>query len=48
MSELDFFSSVNFLEPKCPSCGVVLDYGANTEYVEKVKTHLCLGCGHQL
>ena len=48
MTELDLFCSMNVLEPKCPSCETVLDYGVNTEYVEKLETHKCVGCGHEL
>lgn len=39
-----YFSSAQYLEPKCPGCGVVLDYGSNTRYDELQKAHVCLKC----
>ncbi|NQV09476.1 hypothetical protein HQ529_06520 [Candidatus Woesearchaeota archaeon] len=42
--ELNFFDSMESLEPKCPNCNIVLDYGTNTEYVDKHSAHVCLNC----
>jgi hypothetical protein len=41
---MNYFDSVEFLEPKCPQCGIVLDYGQNTEYSDNVMSHVCLMC----
>ncbi|MBN2368058.1 hypothetical protein JXC34_03490 [Candidatus Woesearchaeota archaeon] len=45
---MEYFNSVEFLEPKCPKCGIVLDYGTNTEFKDDVNAHVCLMCGHIL
>ncbi|MBR9699424.1 hypothetical protein GOV09_03145 [Candidatus Woesearchaeota archaeon] len=43
--ELNIFDSVDFLEPKCPQCKVIIDYGVTTEFDEKREKHICKGCG---
>jgi len=45
MIEQDIFSSIEYLEPKCPKCGSVLKYGVNTQYDDEAKSHVCLKCG---
>lgn len=45
MDELNFFNSLEYLEPRCPKCNVVLDYGVNTKFDEQKKVHLCSNCG---
>ena len=45
---MNFFNSLEHIEPKCKGCKVVLDYGTNTKYDEKVDCHVCLGCGIKL
>ncbi len=42
---MNFFNSIEHLEPKCQSCGVVIDYGVNTDYDDKQEGHVCLQCG---
>ena len=44
MNTLNFFDSLEYLEPKCPKCGIILDYGVNTEYNDQKKVHICLSC----
>jgi len=44
VENLNLFESMEFLEPKCPKCGTVLDYGVNTRFDEKLGTHVCLEC----
>ena len=46
--DLNFFDSVDYLEPKCPRCKIKLDYGMNTRYDEKLESHVCLNCGNKL
>ena len=41
---LNFFNSVEHLEPRCPKCRTVLDYGVNTEFDDSVNAHICLRC----
>ncbi|MCP3682321.1 MAG: hypothetical protein GY861_06485 [bacterium] len=43
--DLNLFNSMDFLEPKCPKCGVILDYGENTRFDRKENAHICDGCG---
>jgi phage FluMu protein Com len=45
MGAVNFFESVEYLEPRCPKCDQVLEYGVNTKYDQKRKNHVCLGCG---
>jgi hypothetical protein len=44
----NIFGSVEYLEPRCPGCDVILDYGVNTEYDEERHSHRCLNCGCSL
>ncbi len=41
---VDFFNSINYLEPRCPNCSTKLDYGVNTSFNLKHKTHVCVKC----
>lgn len=45
---LNVFNSLEYLEPKCPKCGIVLDYGGNTQFSDKHKAHICIHCGFVL
>lgn len=45
MEDLNLFNSVEALEPKCPKCGVKIDYGVTTKYSDKQETHVCQ-CGY--
>ena len=42
------YDTEEFLEPKCPKCGTLLDYGENTTYDEKKDAHICNKCKTQL
>ena len=46
MSELNVFSNINLVEPKCPKCLSKIDYGVTTDYDEKRKKHICKECGY--
>lgn len=48
MGAINFFESVEYLEPRCPKCKEVLDYGVNTRFDPKQGTHVCKGCGTAL
>jgi len=48
LENLNLFESMEFLEPKCPNCGTVLDYGINTRFDEKLGAHVCLKCNYTL
>jgi transcription initiation factor TFIIIB Brf1 subunit/transcription initiation factor TFIIB len=41
----NFFQDMECLEPKCPDCGIILDYGVNTEYNDEKEAHICGKCG---
>ena len=48
MRAINFFDSVEYLEPKCPGCETVLDYGVNTKFDSRHKAHVCMKCGTAL
>jgi hypothetical protein len=43
---INFFNSVEHLEPKCKKCESVIEYGVTTEYDENKETHVCKVCGN--
>ncbi len=45
MGAINFFNSIEHLEPKCSKCGTVLDYGVNTRFDDEKCKHVCLNCG---
>ncbi len=45
MDELNFFNSVENLEPKCPGCKIKVEFDISTQYNEKLETQVCK-CGH--
>ena len=45
---IDFFNTVEFLEPKCPRCNTKIEWGVNTRWDEKKETQVCAGCGAEL
>ena len=40
------YDSMDFLEPKCPKCGTLIEYGVSTTFDEKKNTHVCNKCNH--
>jgi len=48
MGAVKFFDAMEFLEPKCPICQQVLEYGVNTTYKEGKHAHVCNCCGEVL
>ncbi len=45
---VNLFNSVNALEPRCPKCGSLIDYGVTTRFDEEKEVHVCLKCGTEL
>jgi len=43
--ELNFFDSIDYLEPRCPKCKAKIEYGVTTKFDEKRQCHICLKCG---
>lgn len=44
MIPLNIFNSIEYLEPKCPNCRSVVDYGISTIFNERIMSHVCK-CG---
>ena len=42
---VDFFNSMELLEPRCKGCDIKLDWGVNTEFNDEQETQVCKGCG---
>ena len=42
--ELNLFETLENLEPKCPKCRSVLDYGTNTFFDDRLRKHVCGNC----
>jgi phage FluMu protein Com len=45
---IDFFNSMEHLEPKCPKCESKIDWGINTEWSDEKETQICKKCGSEL
>jgi len=43
---LNFFNSLEHLEPKCKNCSTKIEYGVTTRYDEDKQAHICLKCGN--
>jgi phage FluMu protein Com len=41
---MNYFNTSEFLEPKCPSCKIVLNYGVNTTFSDKQNSQICSSC----
>jgi hypothetical protein len=41
---INFFNSVDFLEPKCKNCGFKIDYGVTTRWDDELACHICIKC----
>ena len=42
---IDFFNSLDHMEPRCPGCKVKIDWGLNTEWNDEKETQVCKKCG---
>ena len=45
---INFFNSLEYLEPRCRKCEAKIDYGVTTRYDEEKQTHICLKCGSEV
>lgn len=45
---INFFNSMEHLEPKCPKCESKIDYGLTTHWDDKEGAHVCNKCGQVL
>ncbi|MCK4521584.1 MAG: hypothetical protein KAU20_03345 [Nanoarchaeota archaeon] len=45
MGGIDFFNSIEYLEPRCPKCNIVIEYDVTTKFDERKGSHICLSCG---
>lgn len=41
---INFFNSVDHLQPKCKGCNSTIDYGVTTEWSDAVEGHICTSC----
>lgn len=48
MEPINFFNSVEHLDPHCPECNNKIDYGVTTKYDDEKEAHICLDCGLQV
>ena len=48
MGAINFFEAMEYLEPRCPKCQCVLEYGVNTRFEGKCQAHVCMACGATL
>jgi len=48
MGAINFFDSIDYLEPKCPRCNSKVEYGVTTRFDDEKKCHVCLKCGELL
>ena len=44
----DFFNDMDHLEPKCPGCGIKIEWGDTTEWCDEKETQVCKECKHVL
>jgi hypothetical protein len=46
--DINFFDSLEHLEPHCGKCGSKVEYGTTTKFQEDAGSHVCLKCGNVL
>lgn len=44
----DFFNTVDYLEPKCPKCGIKIEWEITTVWSEEKQTPVCKECGEPI
>ena len=45
---LNFFDSLEYLEPKCPKCKRKIVYDVTAKYDEKRDVMVCMNCGAEI
>ena len=48
MEPVDVFNSMEYLEKKCPKCGLKVDFGVTTNWSDEKDGHVCNGCGEKV
>ena len=48
MQGVDFFNSMDHLEPKCPKCETKIILDETTEWSDEKEGHVCKECGTAL
>ncbi|HLD05961.1 MAG TPA: zinc ribbon domain-containing protein [Candidatus Nanoarchaeia archaeon] len=48
MEPIDYFNTLDILEPKCSGCGSKVEYGITTTFDDARETHVCNKCGKAL
>lgn len=48
MGAINFFESMDYLEPRCKKCQNKIDYGLTTRFDEERNCHVCLKCGEEV
>ncbi|HII71245.1 TPA: hypothetical protein HA265_00640 [Candidatus Woesearchaeota archaeon] len=48
MKGVDFFNSLDHLEPRCPGCEIKIEWGVTTEWSDEKESQVCTKCGHTL
>lgn len=46
--EINFFSSVGHLEPRCKHCDAKVVYGETTRWDDELNTQVCIKCNNPL
>ncbi len=44
MKGVDFFNSVEHLEPRCPKCETKIEWGITTEWDDEKDAQVCITC----
>ncbi len=48
MGAINFFNSLEHLEPRCPKCETKIEYGITTNFDDKTNCHVCNNCGTEI
>ncbi len=45
MEAINYFNSVEHIEPKCNTCQTKIEFDISTTFDEKLNSHVCNSCG---
>ena len=45
MKGIDFFNTMDYLDPRCTQCDTKLKLGETTEFSDEHQTQVCVKCG---